>query len=73
MKQALVCAKCNTIILKSIGGELKIRSKVIVFKDSGAFAVCKGCDTEIPVPLAIDNNLLKSLSESKRLKLYIEK
>lgn len=73
MKQALVCTACDTIILKSVGTELKVRSKVLVFKEGGAFAVCKGCNSEVPVPLRVDTDMMKSISSSSRLKLYVEK
>lgn len=49
----IVC-KCSEIIMKSVGGETKIRSKVLVFKSGGAYAVCKGCGTEVRVPVKAD-------------------
>jgi ribosomal protein S27E len=53
MQTDIVC-KCSEIIMKSQGGETKIRSKVLVFKSGGAFAVCKSCGTEVKVPVKAD-------------------
>lgn len=57
-------------MLKSRDGEAKIRSKVLVFRDDKAYAVCKGCNTEVQVPLKID---LSSLPTDKKPGLYIDK
>ena len=71
MNQALVC-KCDTVLLKSVGEETKLRCKVLIFKDDKAYAICKWCDAEIQVPLKVDNDMMKSLP-TNNLKLYIKK
>lgn len=73
MSQSLCCSACNEIILKSVSdGSIKLRSKVLIFKDDGAYAICKGCDTEVPVPVVADMNLVKSIVGTKKLRLYIK-
>ena len=73
MDNALCCSRCNDVVLKSFSnGELKLRSKVIVFNESGAFAVCKGCNTEIPIPITLDTTLMKGIKDSKKLRLYVK-
>lgn len=46
----IVCA-CSEIIAKSDNGTTKIRSKILLVKSDGTYAVCKGCGMEVPVPL----------------------
>lgn len=45
----IVC-QCSEVILKSVDGELKIRSKMMVVRGNTVLAVCKSCSSEIPVP-----------------------
>lgn len=64
------------MIIKSVGSEIKVRSKVLLVKGDTSYAVCRGCGTEIPVPLVIDMGLAKSMaqdtsSEEPRLFLRI--
>ena len=73
MNNALSCTQCDNIIIKSIEGELKVRAKVLVFKENQAFAICKGCNSEIPVPLVVDMSMMKSITSSNKLRLYIKK
>jgi hypothetical protein len=46
----IVC-RCDEIIAKSEAGVTKIRSKILLVKANGVWAVCKGCGVEVPVPL----------------------
>ena len=48
---AQVTCQCSEIIMKSMSGVDKIRAKVVLVKDGGVFAVCKGCGVEVKVPL----------------------
>lgn len=50
MTKSIVC-RCSEIILKSIDGEMKIRSRVILVRGGSVYAVCKGCNVEVRVPL----------------------
>lgn len=69
---ALCCAKCGEIVLKSMADDsAKLRAKVIVFRDDSAFAICKGCGTELQIPVAIDTKQMAQISKS--LRLYIRK
>lgn len=43
-----------------MGGESKIRSKVIVVRDDKVYAVCKGCDSEVQIPLSFNQNALNT-------------
>jgi len=74
MKHLIHCV-CGEVIVKS-SADTKIRAKILVFKDGGAFAVCKSCDQEVKVPLHIDVDLLKSMSvntEKTHVPLYIRR
>lgn len=64
----LLCCTCGEVIVKSMSSETKVRSKVLVIRDGSAFAVCKGCDAEVRVPLNLDLDLLKTLSTTKPTK-----
>jgi hypothetical protein len=46
------CPKCNRIIMDSTqDGGYKIRSRMIVFKDGKAIALCPTCKTDVEVPV----------------------
>lgn len=71
----LIHCSCGEVIVKS-SVDTKIRAKILVFKDEGAFAVCKSCDQEVKVPLHIDSDLLKSMaatSEKLHVPLYVRR
>lgn len=56
MRLPQIRCSCSEIILKSTEeGESKIRSKVLVIKGESVFAVCKGCNAEVELPLKVDN------------------
>lgn len=59
-------------MLKSSSEGIKLRSKVVLFKAEGTFAVCKGCGTEVPVPVVADMSLVKSIVSTKKLRLYVK-
>ncbi len=68
------CPKCSEVILKSMHGQVKLRAKVAVFEDGECLAVCKGCNTEVAVPLMLDHeSISKSMTEAKApaVRLYI--
>ncbi len=73
MDNALCCTKCGEVIIKSIGDSTKIRAKILVVKSDQTYAICKGCDSEIPVPLRMDETMFKSLAKSAALRLYVRK
>lgn len=73
MDNALCCANCGDVVVKSVDGSLKVRSKVLICKGSQSFAVCKGCNHEIPVPLKFDESMMKSIASTKKLRLYVNK
>lgn len=56
MHLAAINCKCSEVVLKSHNGESKIRSKVLVIKDNSVYAVCKGCNQEVKLPLHVDEN-----------------
>ena len=68
MNHFITCGKCDEVIFKSQGSEAKIRGKIITIRDNKVYAVCKGCNSEIPVPLSLD---LKA-HQSKNLPLFID-
>lgn len=70
----LSCTKCDATVIKSVNGELKIRSKVIVVRNGQTHAICKGCDSELRIPLVVDEGLFKSLANQKEEpRLYLKK
>lgn len=69
---ALCCTSCGDVIIKSTGEDTKIRSKVLIVKSDSVVAVCKGCGEEIPVPLSVDNQMMKSIGSSKKLRLFVK-
>ena len=55
MNQLVLC-KCGEVISKSFNGTTKVRSKVVIFKGSKCYVVCKGCGSELQVPIHIDRD-----------------
>jgi len=56
-KNNLDCPNCKGNVVKSYGGETKLRAKLLKWNKDGMFAVCKSCGTDI----AISTELLKSI------------
>lgn len=54
MRLPQIRCSCTELVLKSVDGESKIRSKILVIKDNEVYAVCKGCNKEVRVPLRLD-------------------
>lgn len=69
---SLACTHCHEVILKSMGDAVKVRSKVLLIKNNCTFAVCKGCNSEIPLPLRLDESLTKALRRGEPY-LYLRK
>ena len=65
----LVC-QCGEVLIKSAGSATKLRSKIIIFRDGSAFAVCKGCGTELPAPVKLDK--VDLLYKSKNPRLFVK-
>lgn len=72
MSSFLACTKCHEIVVKGMGSEIKVRAKVLLVRDSHTYAVCKGCGSELEVPLRFDEQMAKSLSKSEP-RLYLKK
>jgi len=64
----LISCKCGEVILKSMNGVIKLRSKIVVFKNGQSFVICKGCGKELPIPIKIDSN---TLNKSRNPKLFL--
>lgn len=61
MNQVISCS-CGEVIVKSLDDDTKVRNvKIVVFRDGGAFGVCKSCNKEVSIPLRLDTELLKSM------------
>ncbi len=73
-KSILECPKCSDIIIKSTEADTKIRSKVLIQREGGCFAVCRGCGVEVLVPLSVDvsSPLLKSVASEASPRLYVD-
>jgi ribosomal protein S27E len=70
MEHLLIC-RCGEVLVKATDGEIKLRSKIIVFRNGTAIAVCKGCGIELPIPVTLDKQEL--LQKSKNLRLFLTK
>ena len=69
MDHMLFCEKCDEVIVKSTASSTKIRSKVVIIRDGKTYAVCKGCnsDLELPVTMTLNPNIHKAVS-----RLYVK-
>ena len=68
----LACSKCHEMVVKSVDGEIKMRTKILLIsEEKGARAVCKGCGEEIPIPIKMDVDMVKSLAKEKSPPLYL--
>lgn len=56
----LDCPECGTNMIKSYQDEAKLRLKMVIWNKHGMFAVCKGCNHEVP----IGPELIKSIQHS---------
>jgi len=54
MRLMQIRCQCSEIVLKALDQESKIRSKIIVIRDGEVFAVCKGCNSEVSLPLQVN-------------------
>jgi RNase P subunit RPR2 len=69
----LACSSCHEVVIKGVGSEVKVRAKVIIAREHGVFAVCKGCGVELQVPFRLDQDLAKSLPTVTGPRLYLKK
>lgn len=67
----LISCTCGEVIIKSLDADTKVRAKIVVFRDDQAFAICKACSSEVKIPLRLDTDMLKSMSEQRHVRLYI--
>jgi hypothetical protein len=67
MEHLLICHECDQVVVKSIDGITKVRAKILVFRDGNAYAVCKGCNRELQVPIKLDQSGLIVKSKSPKL------
>lgn len=67
----LISCKCGEVIVKSLEADTKIRAKVVLIREDDAYAVCKSCNAEVKIPLRLDTDMLKSMSEHRPVRLYI--
>jgi ribosomal protein S27E len=70
IEHLLIC-RCGEVLVKATDGEVKLRSKILIFKNGKAIAVCKGCNSELPIPVTLDQSEL--LQKSQNPKLFITK
>lgn len=50
----LTCPDCNRIIMdKTADGGYKLRSRMVIFQDSTAFALCPSCKKAVSVPILL--------------------
>lgn len=54
----LQCPECRRIILDSTSeGGWKLRTRMIVFNEDGAHAICPSCKHSVQVPIKLDGEL----------------
>jgi hypothetical protein len=70
MEHLMICT-CGEVLVKATDDGTKLRSKILIFKKDGAFAVCKGCGKETHVPVILDREEL--ITTSRNPKLFIIK
>ena len=68
MKSFITC-QCGEMLLKSDDDAVKLRSKIIIFKNNNAYAICKKCSREHKIPISLNRELL--FSKTKNPKLYV--
>jgi ribosomal protein S27E len=71
VEHLLVCNKCQQVLVKSIDGVTKVVNKILLFKGDQGYAVCKGCNREVLVPIKLDRGEL--LLKSKNPKLILNR
>jgi hypothetical protein len=50
------CPNCNRIIMDTTqDGGYKVRSRMILFKDGKAVALCPTCKHNVPIPVVLGN------------------
>jgi len=58
-------------VVKSYGGETKLRAKLLKWNKDGMFAVCKGCGTDIGITIdlikSIQSGFVYEIEEEKHL------
>ena len=54
------CPNCKGNVVKSYDNEVKLRAKIIKWNKDGMFAICKSCNSDIPI--AVD--VLKSINST---------
>lgn len=68
----LACSNCHEMVIKSVDGEIKMRTKILLIsEEKGARAVCKGCGDEIPIPVKLDVDMVKSIAQERSPSLYL--
>jgi hypothetical protein len=65
----VIACRCGEIVVKSLNGTTKVRSKILLFREGKAIAICKGCGAEMSVPLLIDEE--STLLKSRPTRLFI--
>ena len=62
----LYCPKCNRIVVDvTQDGGVKVRSRMIIFSDNEAHALCPSCKTRVSVPLSVDVSKLPPATKPK--------
>lgn len=53
MNHLFKCPHCPEVMVKSQGDVTKIRPKILIIKEDGTYGVCKGCSSEVKLPMTI--------------------
>lgn len=70
----LSCTKCGELLVKSLGNEVKVRGKVFIFRDNKSYTVCKGCGSEVQVPVLLERGeTVQSLLSKSNTGLFVKK
>lgn len=62
----LFACSCGEVLVKSSSSEVKIRNKILIFRNGTALAICPNCNKENPVPVQLNQaEIAKALRQPK--------
>jgi len=62
----LFACSCGEVLVKSSSTEVKIRNKILIFRNGVALAICPNCNKENQVPVQLDQaELAKAIRQPK--------
>jgi phage FluMu protein Com len=57
----IICPACNKILMEANKeGNMRLKSRLVLFEDGGAKAICPQCKAKVSVPLKLDTSNTRS-------------